>query len=344
MTTCNRCGRELTKDASKRRGMGRDCAQKSRAAIDQYYENHSEKVDITDKQKKTISDRRDRIISILEENLEVKESSLMGSFTRGTMTGPIDENSDADILVVLDPETHSDWAEQESGPRNALNAIKRHISKKPQFSDTPVNVRRNVVQVKYSDVTIEIAPAFDYNEVPHADNPNGGIFGIFKDASDGYAIPDTHGGQSWQGTNPRKYKKMFQARDRTHDGRLSELTRAMKKWKDEKGLPVRSYHMEIMVYNYFEDKAQSGEKVPDSYEELTLEFMDELSVRVKESAKEPVYNESVDSGVSRKERKEVSKQAKEAKKKLDEAQELRKSGKEDEAKEKLKDVHGESFK
>lgn len=343
MDTCNRCGREIWADDSVRRGVGPECARKTRESIDNSYENYSEKVDITSRQKKTISERRDNIISILKENLDIKESSLIGSFTRGTMTGPIDENSDADILLVLDSETHGNWAEQEKGPRNALNAIKRHISNEPQFSDTPVNVRRNVVQVRYSDVTVEIAPAFDYDQVPHADSPKGGLFGMFQDTSDGYAIPDTHGEHSWQGTNPRKYKKMFQATDRTHDGRLSDLTRTMKKWKDEEDLPVRSYHMEILVYNYFEDKAKTGDEVPESYEKLTQEFMDELSVRIKESAEEPVYGESVDKGTSRKERKEISKRAKEAKKKLDEAQELRKAGKEEEAKEKLKEVHGENF-
>lgn len=343
MTTCNRCGRSLSNPTSIRRGVGPICARKTRETIDSSYRDYSQEVDITNRQKKTISERRDNIINILEENLDIKESSLMGSFTRGTMTGPIDENSDADILLVLDSETHGDWAEQEKGPRNALNAIKRNILNKPQFSDTPVNIRRNVVQVKYSDVTVEVAPAFDYDQVPHADSPKGGLFGIFQDTSDGYAIPDTHGEQSWQGTNPRKYKKMFQATDRTHDGRLSDLTRTMKKWKDEEDLPVRSYHMEIMVYNYFEDKAKTGDNVPESYEELTQEFMDELSVRIKEPAKEPVYGESVDKGTSDKERKEVSKEAEKAKNKLDEAQELRKAGKEEEAKEKLKEVHGSGF-
>lgn len=312
--------------------------------IEASYEDNVEESEITDRQAKKISDRRDVLVAILEEDMEIEDSQLIGSYTRGTMTGPLKQDSDADVMVVLDADKHRQWIQHENGPRNALNAIKRRIQNDPRFSDTEVKIDRNVVQVKYHDSTVEIAPAFRYNEVPHADNPRDGISGLFTDASDGYAIPDTHGRQSWQGTNPRKYKQMFEARDEAHNGKVSGLTRTMKKWAENNDTGVRSYHMETMVYNYFERKSRRGESVPDSYEELTRDFVKTLPQKIENGgSKEPVYDETVDSGMSRSERQKAAEKAEKAEAKLEEANRLKKQGRIAEAKEKLREVHGENF-
>lgn len=327
----------ISDDESEEQRAGKD-------EVEESYEEHVEETEITDRQVKTISDRRDVLVDILDEDMEIEDSQLIGSFTRGTMTGPLKEDSDADVMVVLDGEKHRQWIEQENGPRNCLNAVKRRIQNDPRFSDTEVKVDQNVVQVKYHDSTIEIAPAFRYTEVPHADNPRGGVSGLFTDASDGYAIPDTHGDQSWQGTNPRRYKQMFEARDDAHNGKVSGLTRAMKKWSENNDTGVRSYHMETMVYNYFEEKSRRGEKIPESYDELTRDFARTLPDRVKQGgAEEPVYGENVSSGMSRSERRQAAKKAGEMQEKLEEAEQLKEAGKTEEAKQKLREVHGEGF-
>ncbi|WP_157884799.1 CBASS oligonucleotide cyclase [Halorubrum aethiopicum] len=310
--------------------------------VEECYQDHVEETEITDRQTETISDRRNVLVDILSEDMKIEDSQLIGSYTRGTMTAPLNEDSDADVMVVLDADEHRQWIEQKNGPRNCLNAIKRRIENDPRFSQTEVKVDQNVVQVKYHDSTIEIAPAFRYSEVPHADHPRG-IFGLFTDASDGYAIPDTHGQQSWQGTNPRKYKQMFDARDQAHNGKVAGLTRTMKKWTETNNVPVRSFHMETMVYNYFEEKAQRGEPVPDTYQEMTREFVQSLPSRVNSRTKEPVYDEHVDQGMSRGERRDAAKKAKQAKQKLEEAKQLQEQGKTEEAKETLQDVHGDDF-
>lgn len=324
-------------DSSKERRTEKD-------EVEESYEDHVESSEITDRQAKTISDRRDTIVEILSEDMEIEDSQLIGSYTRGTMTGPLKEDSDADVMIVLSAEEHQQWTEQKNGPRNCLRAIKRRIQNDPRYSQTEVTVDQNVVKVKYHDSTIEIAPAFRYSEVPNADHPSGGIAGLFTDASDGYVIPDTHGRQSWQGTNPRRYKQMFEARDNAHDGKVSGLTRTMKKWSEINDTGVRSYHMETMVYNYFEEKARRGEEVPDSYQEMTRDFVRTLPKRMKRGgANEPVYGENVSSGMSWRERRKAAKKAKRASTKLEEAKKLKEEGRTAEAKEKLKEVHGESF-
>lgn len=310
--------------------------------IEQSYEDYVEESGITDRQAKTISDRRDVLVDILSEDMEVEDSRLIGSYTRGTMTGPLKQDSDADVMIVLNADEHRQWTKHENGPRNCLNAIKRRIQNDLQFSETDVRVDQNVVQVKYHDSTIEIAPAFRYNEIPHARHHRG-ISGLFTDTNDGYAIPDTHGRQSWQSTNPQRYKQMFEARDQAHDEKVSGLTRTMKKWADINNVPVRSYHMETMVYNYFEEKGRSGDTVPETYEKLTRDFMQTVPNRMKGQTKEPVYGETVDSGMERSERQKAVNKAKKAKKKLDQAKQIEDEGDTEAAKEKLKEVHGDDF-
>lgn len=310
--------------------------------VDEAYDEFVEESGITDQQGERISDRRDVIEEILREDMGVEESQLIGSFTRDTVTGPLTEDTDADVMIVLDTDRHRQWVKQENGPRNCLRAVKRRIKNDPQFSDTDVEIDRNVVKVKYHDSTLEVVPAFRYSEVPGAEHPKENP-SIFDDAIDGYAIPDTHDNPSWRGTNPRAYKQRFEARDDANDGKVSGLSRAMKTWAENSGTPVRGYTMEVMVYNYFEKKAQTGEPVPDSYEALTRDFVETLPRRAKQDTEEPIYGESVDSGMSPDQKQETARRASELRDKLREARRLKEQGRTGEAKKKLKDAFGEGF-
>jgi hypothetical protein len=310
--------------------------------VDEAYNEFVESSRITDRQGERISQRRDVLEEILREEIGVEDSRLIGSFTRDTMTGPLREDSDADVMMVLDARKHREWVEQENGPRKCLNTIKRKIQNDPRFSETEVRVDRNAVKVKYHDSTVEIVPAFRYRDVPGAEHPKENP-GLFESANDGYAIPDTYGNQSWVGTNPRQYKQQFEARDQANDGKLSGLTRSMKKWADNNNVPIRSYTMEIMVYNYFKQKAQTGEPVPSSHEATTRDFVESLPDRVQSETREPIYDEQVDRGMSRGDKQKASKEASKLRAKLEEAKRLKEQGETEKAKQKLNEAYGEGF-
>lgn len=87
--------------------------------IDNSYKNYVNKSEITELQGKTIAKRRDAILKILQEDFAIRESHLIGSFTRGTMVGPLNRDSDADVMVVLDTKEHRNWIEQENGAKKA---------------------------------------------------------------------------------------------------------------------------------------------------------------------------------------------------------------------------------
>ncbi len=310
--------------------------------VDEAYQEFVGDSGITERQGEKISERRDVIEDAVRDGIAVEDSQLIGSFTRDTVTGPLTEDTDADVMLVLDADKHREWVEQENGPRNCLRAVKRRIQNDPRFSETEVEIDRNVVKVKYHDSTVEVVPAFRYSEVPGAEHPNENP-SIFDDASDGYAIPDTHNNPSWTGTNPRAYKQRFEARDQAHNGKVSGLSRSMKKWAENNDVPVRGYTMEMMVYNYFEEKARTGEPVPNDHESLTRDFVDNLPSRMKEETREPIYDEAVDSDMSTEEKEEASRRASELRDKLRKARRLKEQGRTEEAKQVLNDAFGEGF-
>ena len=310
--------------------------------VDEAYQEFAEDSGITEQQGEKISRRRNVIEDAVRDGLAVEDSQLIGSFTRDTVTGPLTEDTDADVMLVLDADKHQEWVEQEDGPRNCLRAVKRRIQNDPRFSETDVEIDRNVVRVKYHDSTVEVVPAFRYSKVPGAEHPKENP-SIFDDANDGYAIPDTHDSSSWTGTNPRAYKERFEARDQAHDGKVSGLSRSMKKWAENNGVPVRGYTMEVMVYNYFEEKARTGEPVPDNHESLTRDFADSLPSRMAQDTREPIYDETVDSDMSPGEKQEASRRASELRDKLQKARRLREQGRTEEAKQVLNDAFEEGF-
>lgn len=318
-----------------------DHPEEAQRKIEESHEEYAEEAEITDRQAKNMQERRENVVDNLEEEgLEIEEDHIYGSVMQGTMTGPMDEDSDVDVLVVLDAEEHEQWAKGENGPRNALNAVRRKLQKK--YPNQEVYVDRNVVAVKFSDFTVEVAPAFRYKDVHDPEPPSQfARFGITEeDPRDGYAIPDTYGGQSWVGTNPRKFQSMYNAVNQNNGGKLQKVAVTAKKWNEENGNPVNSYHMVMMAYRYFQNDAPADA----STDEHMSRFMQRLPQYINSKTREPVYNERIDRGMTREEKKKAAQKAWEASKKIEEAERLKEEGKTQEAKEKYREVYGSRFK
>lgn len=329
--------------------VGDHSSEEAEQEIEESHEGYAEDAEITDKQAKDMQERRENVVQNLkDEGLVIEEDHIYGSVMQGTMTGPMDEDSDVDVLVVLDAEEHEEWAKGENGPRNALNAVKRKLEKK--YPNQEVYVDRNVVAVKFSDFTVEVAPAFSYSDVRNAENPTdyvtvGGMTipvqpATADDPNNGYAIPDTYGGQSWVGTNPRKFQSMYDAVNKNNNGKLQKVAVSAKKWNEQNGKPVNSYHMVMMAYKYFQNDAPANA----STKEHMSNFMRKLPQYVHEETREPVYQERIDNGMNRKEKRKAAKKAWKGNEKIEEAEHLKEQGKTEEAKEKYREVYGDDFK
>lgn len=270
---------------------------KEQTSLDDYADDAG----ITDRQGETIDERRKRLEDVLADELDVEDSHQFGSHTRGTMVGPLNEDSDTDIMVVLDEDEHGQWTRDENGARNCLQAVKRALEKR--YPNSEVSIDRNVVAVKFHDFTAEVAPAFK--------------------RGDGYVIPDTYsGGRSWVQTNPRQYKNQFDAVDQARDGRLKKVARVAKKFNENHGKPVSSYHMEVMAYHYVRTHPDKDA----STEELVEGFMEQLPQRISNGTREPVYGDRVDAHMEPEERRDAIQTARTARKQMRRANRLRRQG------------------
>lgn len=285
--------------------------------IEEAYEEFAERTEITIRQGEKIDEKRQKIEEVLEDEFNIEEHHLFGSFVRGTMVGPLDEESDTDVMFVLDPKEHGKWIYQENGPKNCLRAIKRAIEKDPKYANTEVSIDQNVVQVKFHDFTVEIAPAFRH--------PEGG-----------YQIPDTHGRQNWVRTNPREYKRRFEAIDDKQNGKLRKLTRAAKTWNEKNGKPLSSFHIEVMALRYMQNRQTNF----GSQKEHIENFFRTLPSRIQQTTKEPVYGEIISGYLSIEDRSKAKEKAKEARKKIEESKRVNNTAK---AKKILREVFGRKF-
>lgn len=282
-------------------------------------DDYAEDTGPTTRQGKTINERRERIEQILEEELEIVESHQFGSFTRGTMVGPLTEDSDTDVMFVLSREKHGQWEQGENGSRNCLRAVKRILEEK--YPNSKVSIDRNVVSVQFHDFTVDVAPAF-------------------KDGTGGYKIPDTYSeGRSWVRTNPRGYKQRFEAVDNARGGQLQKVARVAKKLRENRSIPVTSYHMEVLAYDYVHNHPNKGA----STEELVEGFVEELPRRLSRGTRDPVNGDRLDANLDRAKRKAAIKKAKAARKKMREARDNRRDGDVEEANKKYGDALGEDI-
>jgi hypothetical protein len=282
-------------------------------------DDYADETGPTNRQGKTINERRERLEQILEEEMEVVESHQFGSFTRGTMVGPLSEDSDTDVMFVLSREKHGKWERGENGSSNCLRAVKRALEKR--YPNSKVKIDRNVVSVQFSDFTVDVAPAF-------------------KDGTGGYKIPDTYSeGRSWVRTNPRGYKQRFEAVDNARGGKLQKVARVAKKLRENRNVPVSSYHMEVMAYDHVHNHPNKDA----STEELVEGFVEELPRRISRGTRDPVNGDRLDSNMDRSNRKEAIRKAKAARRQMRDARAHRRNGDNEEANEKYGDALGEDI-
>lgn len=325
-----------------------DSPEEAEQEIEQSHEEYAENVQITDNQGRRMDKRRQNVVDHLKDDFKIKDSSIYGSVLQGTMTKPLDEDSDVDVMVVLDEEKHGHWSTDPNGQRNCLRSVKNTLGKK--YPNQEVYVDRNVVTVEFNDFKVEVTPALEYTHVPDpepAGDPS--TFMGFElptqpmgdaDPEEGYVIPDTYGGGSWVPTNPRQFQAIYDAVDDSHDGKLQKVAVTAKKWNERNGEPVESFHMVNMAIEYFENHTSND----GSVHEHMGEFFQNLPQFIQGETREPVYGERLDKGMSDEQRRQAAKKAWEARKKIREAERLKEEGKTEEAKEKYSDVYGDDFK
>lgn len=187
-------------------------------------------LEITGLQQSTVSTRQQNVRHAIENDLDVLDSFLTGSYSRHTMIAPLKE-ADIDIFIILDPEYFHHYNGQNGGQAGLLDLVKRVLKK--TYPETP-DISRNgqAVTIQFTDFMVDVVPAFN--------RKNGG-----------YLIP-TSIHQTWLSTDPKKHVDIFSASNQAHNQDLIPLIKMIKRWNRMINSYFRSFHLEVVVLQILE--------------------------------------------------------------------------------------------
>lgn len=220
----------------------------------------------------TFPDKDERFPYIYTE-----KNIFYGSFTRRTKKRPLD---DIDMMICLKangctyceyydriemtvPDTATrflDYRNEETSilnSRKLINAFVRKLSDVPQYKSAGVkrNLEAATLNLTSYDWVFDIVPCFF--TTPESD---GRTF---------YLIPDGNG--NWKKTDPRLDSEKLSKLNKTHEGNLLNVIRAVKYWNNRPTMPTMgSYLLENMNLDYYSEQSTVASKYVDREIEKVL--------------------------------------------------------------------------
>lgn len=224
------------------------------------FSEFSSRLTLTKNQRERIAARRDRVRGIIGTDWSVDTAVFGGSYARGTkVRAPGNRRSDVDVYVVLDGGYRVDYTGGfGKSPPDLLLDIKRTLDKQLK---TPA-VRRDApaVRITYTDMIVDVVPAFRRRD-GHLD------------------IPHSSG---WMLATPEQQARAFAALNAKRALNLKPVIRMAKYWLSlHPSLVMRSYHLETIAYEAFEDRALT------SYRKGLRDLFSEAAWRIKYYCDDP---------------------------------------------------------
>ncbi len=124
--------------------------------------------------------------------------------------------------------------------------------------------------MKFSEFKLDVVPAFRWE---------GGF----------YKIPDSVR-QEWVSTDPFKFATKITEVNKAMEGTFVPLIKMVKGWNREVGGPIRSFHLECMMYYHYRNYAQAY-----TYPSTLKVFFNALPSYLAERCYDPIMNDRVDS-------------------------------------------------
>lgn len=235
--------------------------------VKESFRRYGSNLNVTDRQSTTVTNCKNNVIRELGKELSLHDERgrVIGSWDRDTLTRYLSEG-DVDVLVVLHYSNNSGWYNTD-GTINALTRFKNILQK--AYPDTPCRVDRNCVTMKLSQFRLDVVPGFK-----------------FVDGT--YRIPDTYQ-KRWLKTDPIAFANMITAVNKKMSGTFVPLIKMVKGWNREVGWPIRSFHLECMLYNHYHSYTQSY-----TYSSTLNVFFSRLPTYLAVATYDPVTGERVD--------------------------------------------------
>ena len=195
-------------------------------AIKESFRQLAGNLNITDRQTNIVTNCKNNVVTKIgrEISLHPQQARLIGSWDRDTLTRYLHEG-DVDVMVVLHYSRNEAWYCAEDA-RNVLVRFKRILD--ASFPITPCNVDQNCVTMKLKEFRLDVVPAIFWND-------------------GSYRIPDTHL-RRWLVTNPIAFADGITAINRNMQGAFVPFVKMVKDWNRAAGWPIRSFHLECLLY------------------------------------------------------------------------------------------------
>lgn len=226
------------------------------------------RLEITDRQEALVSQRRGGVVATLKRSLTLStapESLVIGSWDRHTLTRYLTEG-DVDVMVILNYGVYKDWYNG-PGTIKALDRFKAILD--AAYPSTTKRRDRNCITMRFSEFRLDVVPAF-------------------RGDGDFYLIPDSVR-QKWVQTAPTGFASRVTTVNQNTGERFVPLIKMVKAWNRENGWPIRSFHLECMLYDQC-----NGYTEAYSYPSMLKAFFDTLANRLASAAYDPVRGDQVD--------------------------------------------------
>ena len=223
-------------------------------------------LEVSGLQEQTLSNRQTNVRNVIEDELEVLDTFLTGSYRRSTLIAPLKE-ADVDVFVVLDPQYYDADA-----PAALLDRVKRALKRRYRTPDVSRNGQ--AVTIRFEDFKVDVVPGF---------NRQGG----------GYLIPDSTR-STWISTDPKTHVSLWSAANKAHYGDLVPLIKILKGWNKSREL-MRSFHLETLALRIFD-----GAFI-DQHQDAVREFFEQAKGMMWTKVPDPAgYSDDVATYISSK--------------------------------------------
>ncbi len=236
--------------------------------IEKAFGEFASNLEITDRQEKSVSDCRANMEKVLKEKLTLHPSEdpkVTGSWDRNTLTRYLFEG-DVDVMVILHYGENKGWDNPE-GTIKCLDRFKAILD--DAYPDTDKRRDENCISMQFSEFRLDVVPAF-------------------KHENGYYRIPDSVR-KLWVPTNPFQFAEKITEVNKAMGGTFVPLIKMVKGWNREVGWPIRSFHLECMMYNRYSTYTQGF-----TYSSMVKVFFENLAYYLSNPCYDPIMGDRVD--------------------------------------------------
>lgn len=229
--------------------------------INSAFEKLKSNLEITGLQRSTVSTRQQNVRAAIEDEMDVLESFLTGSYIKHTMIAPLG-GADIDIFTVLSAKY---W--ESDGHAALLDKVRRVLLK--TYPTTP-KISRNgqAVTITFTDFGMDVVPAF-YRK------------------GEGFIIPNSIQ-KSWIYTNPQTHVDVIITENAVHGGKLVPIIKMIKGWNKTINEAFVPFYLELLAVKIFRNIRL------DDYPSGMRFFFDKGREAIKYKVNDPVdYGEQI---------------------------------------------------